>query len=155
MRQPSGHALANVGLSRVSLRDGEYSAGLSFAAAAAADREAAAAGDEALHITALHMRVELLRAQGANADAVPLYQQRLEADERAGDPRSLAMEHYNLGSVLLQLRQFDAAEEHLAAALELSRNEATDPYCPTPCSASPASRPGAASASPPVICCVP
>jgi tetratricopeptide (TPR) repeat protein len=76
------------------------------------------------------MRAELTRAQGAYADAVSLYQQLLEADERAGDPRSLAMEHYNLGSVLLQLGQLDDAERHLDAALELSRNDAIDqlPY---------------------------
>jgi tetratricopeptide (TPR) repeat protein len=123
-----GRALAYIGLSRVSFRDGDYPAGLSFAAAA--DGEAAAAGEQTLRTTALHMRAELTRAQGAYADAVPLYQQLLETDERAGDPRSLAMEHYNLGSVLLQLGQLDDAEGHLGAALELSRGDAIDqlPY---------------------------
>lgn len=125
---PRGRALAHIGLSRVAFRDGDYPAGLSLAAAA--DREAAAAGEETLRTTALHMRAELTRAQGAYADAVPLYQRLLGADERAGDPRSLAMEHYNLGSVLLQLGQLDDAERHLSAAIELSRNEAIDqlPY---------------------------
>jgi tetratricopeptide (TPR) repeat protein len=125
---PRGRALAYIGLSRVSFRDGDYHAGLSFAAAA--DREAAAAGEETLRTTALHMRAELTRAQGAYADAVPLYQRLLETDGRAGDPRSVAMEHYNLGSVLLQLGRLDDAEQHLGAALDLSRHDAPDqlPY---------------------------
>jgi len=125
---PRGRALAYIGLSRVSFRDGDYPAGLSFAAAA--DREATAAGEEALRTTALHMRAELTRAQGAYADAVPLYQRLLEADELAGDPRSLAMEHYNLGSVLLQLGQLEDADRHLGAALDLAHHQAREqlPY---------------------------
>lgn len=121
---PRGRALAYLGLSRVSFRDGDYPAGLNFAAAA--DREAAAAGEDRLRTTALHMRAELTRAQGGYADAVPLYQRLLEADERTGDPRSLAMEHYNLGSVLLQLGRLHDAEQHLGRALELSRHDAPD-----------------------------
>jgi tetratricopeptide (TPR) repeat protein len=125
---PRGRALALVGLSRVSLREGDYVAGLRLAVEA--DREATAAGDEALRTTALHIRAELTRAQGAYADAVPLYEHLLEADERAGDPRSLAMEHYNLGSVRLQLGRLVDAERDLRAALELARDVAGDllPY---------------------------
>jgi tetratricopeptide (TPR) repeat protein len=125
---PRGRALAYIGLSRVSFRDGDYSGGLSLAAAA--EQAAAEAGEDALRTTALHMRAELTRAQGRYDDAVPLYQRLLEADEHAGDPRSLAMEHYNLGSVLLQLDRLDDAERHLGTALDLSRTDAIDqlPY---------------------------
>ncbi len=123
-----GRALAYVGMSRVAFRDGDYPAGLSFAAAA--DRDGAAAGEETLRNLALHMRAELTRAQGAYADALPLYQRLLEADEREGDARSQAMEHCNLGSVLLQLGQLDDAERHLDSALDLAHRDATDqlPY---------------------------
>jgi hypothetical protein len=50
---------------------------------------------------------------------VPLYQQLLAADEAAGDEGSLAMEHYNLGSVLVQAGEFEAARGHLHRSLQL------------------------------------
>jgi tetratricopeptide (TPR) repeat protein len=125
---PRGRALAYIGLARASFRDRDYSGGLSLAATA--DQAAAEAGEETLRTTALHLRAELTRAQGAYDDAVPVYQRLLEAGERAGDVRSLAMEHHNLGSVLLQLDRLEDAERHLGAALEGSRNDAIDqlPY---------------------------
>jgi tetratricopeptide (TPR) repeat protein len=78
----------------------------------------------------LHVRAEITRAQGRYREAVPLYEELLEVDRRAGDRRSLAIEHCNLGSVLLQAARLDDAERHLGTALDLARSDAVDvlPY---------------------------
>jgi len=112
-----GQALGHLNLARADFRDGAYAD--SRRHAAAADSHAAAAGAEDLRITALHMRAEITRAEGDYSGAVPLYQQLLAADEERGDEGSLAMEHYNLGSVLLQAGELDAARSHLQRSLEL------------------------------------
>ena len=65
------------------------------------------------------MRAELTRAQSDYAAAVPLYRQLLAADEAGGDEGSLAMEHYNLGSVLVQAGEFEKARLHLWRSLRL------------------------------------
>lgn len=112
-----GQALSHLNLSRAAFRDGAYARGLEHAAAA--DSHAAACGADDLRITALHMRAELTRAAGDYAVAVPVYEQLLAADEARGDDAALAMEHYNLGSVLLQTGELDAARSHLQRSLEL------------------------------------
>lgn len=110
-------ALSHLNLSRADFRDGAYAGGIEHAVAA--DTHAAACGAEDLRITALHMRAELTRASGDYATAVPMYQQLLAADEAKGDEAALAMEHYNLGSVLLQTGDLDAARSHLQRSLVL------------------------------------
>ncbi len=108
-------ARATIGLTRVAFREAAYDDGLQLAAEADALAENAA--DEELRTAALHMRAEITRAQGRYRDAVPLYEELLRRDLEAGDDRSVAMEHYNLGSVLLQVGDLDAAEQHLGEAL--------------------------------------
>jgi tetratricopeptide (TPR) repeat protein len=123
-----GRAFAHLGFSRIAFRDGDYAASLDHAARA--DRHADVADDAALRTMALHMRAEVTRAQGDYKDAVPLYQELLSVDEALGDERSVAMEHYNLGSVLLQVGEVDAAAQHLDSSLGITRKGATDqlPY---------------------------
>lgn len=112
-------ALGHIGLSRAAFRELDYPTGLRHAHRA--EDLAAGCGAEDVRLTALHMRAELTRAQGDYAAAVPLYEQLLVADEEAGDTKSLAMEHYNLGSVLLQTGELPAAREHLTASLRTCR----------------------------------
>jgi tetratricopeptide (TPR) repeat protein len=112
-----GQALGHIGLSRADFRDGDYASGIAHALAAEDHASAGGAGD--LRLTALHMRAELTRAQGDYAAAVPLYQQLLAADQADGDEGSLAMEHYNLGSVLLQAGDLETARVHLQRSLQL------------------------------------
>lgn len=110
-------ALSHLNLSRADFRDGFYASGIEHASAA--DSHAAACGADDLRITALHIRAELTRAAGDYATAVPMYEQLLAADEARGDDAALAMEHYNLGSVLLQAGMLDSARSHLQRSLEL------------------------------------
>lgn len=49
----------------------------------------------------------------------PQYEQLLSGDEVRGDERALAMEPYNLASVLLQTCELDRARSHLQRSLEL------------------------------------
>lgn len=112
-----GMALGCIGLSRADFRDGDYAGGAAHAARA--DEHALACGAEDLRVTALHMRAELTRAQGKYAEAVPMYERLLAADQASGDDGSLAMEHANLGSVLLQTGDMTAARAHLQRALDL------------------------------------
>lgn len=112
-----GQALAHLNLARADFRDARYPSGVENAAAA--DSFAAAAGAEELRVTALHMRAELTRAMGEYVAAVPLYRQLLRSDQERGDEASLAMEHYNLGSVLLQTGDLDEARGHLERSLSL------------------------------------
>lgn len=110
-----GQALGHLGLSRVCFRDGDLAAGADHAHQA--DGHADACGAQDLQVTALHMLAELTRAQGLYAGAVPLYRQLLAADEASGDKGALAMEHTNLGAVLVQTGEFTTARSHLGAAL--------------------------------------
>lgn len=112
-----GQALGYIGLSRADFRDGNYADGVAHALAVDAHARACRADD--LRVTALHMQAELARAQGDYASAVPLYHQLLAADEASGDEASLAMEHYNLGSVLVMAGDFAVAREHLRQSLDL------------------------------------
>ena len=119
-----GRALAHIGLFRVSFREADYDASLGHAMLAG--EHAAAVGEEALETLALHLRAEVYRAQGRYADAVPLYLQAIESDAATGDERSLTMEHYNLGSVLLQVGDLDEAQKHLDIALDMVRKGVRD-----------------------------
>jgi tetratricopeptide (TPR) repeat protein len=112
-----GQALGHIGLSRADFRDGDYPGGITHALSA--EDHASAGGADDLRLTALHMRAELTRAQGDYAAAVPLYRQLLAADEAAADEGSLAMEHYNLGSVLVQAGDYQTARGHLCRSLQL------------------------------------
>jgi len=112
-----GQALSHLNLSRADFRDGAYASGVAHALAA--DAHAVACGADDLRITALHMRAELTRAAGDYATAVPMYEQLLADDEARGDEAALAMEHYNLGSVLLQTGDLEGARAHLQRSLEL------------------------------------
>src|SRR3954453_19848433 len=110
-------ARATVGLTRVAFREAAYDEGLRLSAKA--DALAESAGDEELRTLALHMQAEITRAQGHYADAVHLYEELLRRDLEAGDDESLSMEHYNLGSVLLQADDLVSAEQHLRESLRL------------------------------------
>jgi tetratricopeptide (TPR) repeat protein len=110
-------ALGHIGLSRADFRDRAYAAGLRHAHKA--DELATRCGADDVRIQAMHMRAELTRAQGDYAAAVPMYEQLLAADEAAADNRALAMENYNLGSVLLQVGDLRAARARLECSLEL------------------------------------
>lgn len=125
---PREQALGHVGLSRADFRDGAYADGTENARIAGELAQRAGADDVA--VLALHMQAELTRAQGSYDMALPLYEQLLATDEAAGDLGSLAMEHYNLGSVLLQNDQIEAARTHLCQSLELCDGAATSqlPY---------------------------
>lgn len=121
-------ARARIGLCRAAFRRGDYDEGLALAEQA--DRDAAAATSDDLRTTALHMRAELTRARGDYAACVPMYEQLLVIDLAHGDTRSVAMEHYNLGSVLVQIGDLVGAREHLGESLRLSRDGRPDqlPY---------------------------
>lgn len=110
-----GQALGHLGLSRVCFRDGDFTAGADHAHQA--DGHAAVCGAHDLQLTAMHMRAELTRAQGLYIEALPMYEHLLAADEAGGDEASLAMEHTNLGAVLVQTGEFTAARSHLRSAL--------------------------------------
>jgi len=110
-------ALGHIGLSRAAFRDRAYDAGLEHANLA--DDIASRCEAEDVRITALHMRAELTRAQADYVAAVPLYEQLLAADDARGDQRSLAMENYNLGSVLVQTGDLASARDHLERSLRL------------------------------------
>jgi tetratricopeptide (TPR) repeat protein len=110
-------ALSHLNLSRADFRDGAYASGIEHALAA--DSLAATCGADDLRTTALHMRAELTRAAGDYATAVPMYEQLLAEDEAQSDQAALAMERYNLGSVLLQTGELDRARSHLQRSLEL------------------------------------
>lgn len=114
-------ALAHVGLSRAAFREGAYVDALDHAQKAA---ECALSGNaEHERMMALHMRAEVARAQRKYKAAVPLYRELLAWDEASGDTASLAMEHYNLGSVLVQTGALDEASEHLERAVSMCSQE--------------------------------
>jgi tetratricopeptide (TPR) repeat protein len=115
---PREQALGHIGLCRADFRDADYDSGLENARLA--DELARQAGADDVRMVALHMRAEMTRAQGDYAAAVPLYERLLEIDTESGDTQSLAMEHYNLGSVLLQTGDVPRAHEQLDAALRMS-----------------------------------
>ncbi len=117
----SDRARAHIGLTRAAFRDAAYAEGLRLAGVA--ERLASDAGDEELRIGALHMRAEITRAQGEYAAAAPLYRELIALDEARDDAESLSMEHYNLGSVHLQLGELDDAESHLTTSLRLITDE--------------------------------
>ena len=117
----SDRARAHIGLTRAAFRDAAYAEGLRLAGVA--QRLATDAGDDELRIAGLHMRAEITRAQGEYAAAVPLYRELLALDEARDDVESLSMEHYNLGSVHIQLGNLDEAEDHLTASLRLITDE--------------------------------
>lgn len=114
-------ALAYVGLSRAAFRDGNYAEALEHAARA--NQRALACDAEHERMMALHMCAEVTRAQGRYDAAVPLYRELLAWDEATGDTAALAMEHYNLGSVLIQMNALDEADEHLQLASALCTDE--------------------------------
>ncbi len=66
------------------------------------------------------MEAEINRAAGKYTAAVPLYERLLEGDRATGDVRALAMELYNLGSVLVQIGELDRAETLLRESLDLA-----------------------------------
>jgi tetratricopeptide (TPR) repeat protein len=117
-------ARGHIGMCRAEFRDRDYAAGMQHAAQAEA--LASRCGDERLQLAALHMRAEMTRAAGDYAAAVPLYEELLAADERAHDVGALALEHYNLGSVLLQAGDVPGARAHLRAALRMCTGEHAD-----------------------------
>lgn len=98
-------------MSRAAFRDGDYADGAAHAVLA--DQDAQACSDDDLRVTALHMQAELTRAQGKYAEAVSMYERLLAVDESSGDQGSLAMEHTNLGSLLLQTGGYATTRSHL------------------------------------------
>ncbi len=117
-RSARAQALAHVGLSRAAFRDHDWTRGLEHARSAG--RIAAESGDEAAALKALHMEAEINRAAGKYTTAVPLYERLLEGDRATGDVRGVAMELYNLGSVLVQIGELDRAETLLRESLDLA-----------------------------------
>lgn len=112
----TGKNRALIGLSRAAFRDGNFSLGADQAAAAGAVAERA--GDEEGLTLAMHMEAELRRASGDYGAAIPLYEHLLTLDRSAEDDRAIAMELYNLGSVLLQTGDLDRAESCLRESLD-------------------------------------
>lgn len=127
---PLGECRALIGLSRAAFRDRDWGAGLEFADDAGT--VAAAARDTLGTVQALHMKAEIRRAAGDYDGALPMYDQLLAIDRAEGDRRSISMELYNRGSVLLQLGRLDDAERDLRESIELALEDGMAdqlPYC--------------------------
>lgn len=104
-RSPS-HAGALAGLARLAVQQGRLDDGLALLDRALATHP----GD----IDSLHMKGDLLRMQGRNLQALPLYRQIL-----ALRPEH-AQSHVDIASLQIQAGQYDAARAQLAAARKLA-----------------------------------
>jgi tetratricopeptide (TPR) repeat protein len=100
-------ALALVGLSRVSFRDGDYTRVRSLAAEA---RELTRDLDAAAGVAPLHLLAAGTRLAGDYDEAIELYTESLELNRRLGDSRMVGMELHNIGHVELHRGNVDAAE---------------------------------------------
>lgn len=127
---PIGECRALIGLSRAAFRDHDWDGGAEYAAEAGTI--AAASGDTLGTVQALHMKAEIRRAAGDYEAARPLYDQLLVIDRAEGDQRSISMELYNRGSVLLQLGLLDDAERDLRESIAVAVDHGIVdqfPYC--------------------------
>jgi tetratricopeptide (TPR) repeat protein len=113
-----GRNRALVGLSRAAFRDHDFTRGIDYAASAGTI--AIAADDRNGEILAMHMEAELRRAAGDYSAAAPLYEGLLELDREANAQRAIAMELYNLGSVLLQVGDLNRADSCLRESLRVA-----------------------------------
>ena len=125
-----GECRALIGLSRVAFRDHEWDAGLGFADEAGTI--AAASRDTLGTVQSLHMKAEIRRAAGDYEGALPMYDQLVAIDRAEGDRRSISMELYNRGSVLLQLGRLEDAERDLRESTSLALDDGDEyqlQYC--------------------------
>lgn len=125
-----GECRALIGLSRAAFRDHDWEAGLGFADDAATI--AAVSRDTLGTVQSLHMKAEIRRAAGDYEGALPMYDQLVAIDRADGDRRSISMELYNRGSVLLQLARLDDAERDLQESTSLALEDGIAdqlPYC--------------------------
>jgi tetratricopeptide (TPR) repeat protein len=82
----------------------------------------------------LHMLSESLRAQQRYVEAIPLYERAIEHLRMEADSENLAVEEYNLGSVLVCAGRLEDGERLLRSSLAASRHgEGVDQiaYCVT------------------------
>lgn len=113
-------ALAHLGLSRVTLEDGDHEAAREHAIRA---REHARAVSSALGQAPLHLHAQSVRLAGDYDEAASLFSESLELNRRIGDQGMVAVELHNLGHVELHRGNVDEAECHF---VELAYPD--DPY---------------------------
>ena len=118
-----GRSLALVGLSRVTLRDGDYGRVRALSAEARELARPFGAGAEAMP---LHLLAAGTRLEGELDDAVELYEESLELNRRRGDSIMVAMELHNLGHVEVRRGNVDAARRHFAECASLRSGQ--NPY---------------------------
>ncbi|HLQ66164.1 MAG TPA: tetratricopeptide repeat protein [Candidatus Limnocylindrales bacterium] len=116
-------SLALVGLSRVALRDGDYSRVRVLAALA---RELAREFGPAADAAPLHMLAAGTRLAGDYDDAVRLYSESLDLSRKLGNSRGVAMELHNIGHVELHRGRVGEAERCFSECAGV--RDANDPY---------------------------
>jgi tetratricopeptide (TPR) repeat protein len=117
---PEGLALANLGLARVALEQGEHERARSLASSA---RGLAAPLGAAMGQAPLHIHAQATRMAGDYDEAAALFQQSLALNRRLGDTGMVMVELHNLGHVELHRNQVDAAERAFGECSELSGEE--------------------------------
>jgi tetratricopeptide (TPR) repeat protein len=117
---PEALALAQLGLSRIAVDDGDHERGRELAAGA---RALAARCSEAMTQAPLHLEAQATRLAGDYHVAAGLFEASLALNRRIEDQSMVVVELHNLGHVEIHRGNADAAEGYFA---QLPRAE--DPY---------------------------
>ena len=117
---PEALALAQLGLSRIAVDDGDHERGRELAAGA---RAFAARCSEAMTQAPLHLEAQATRLAGDYDAAAGLFEASLALNRRIEDQSMVVVELHNLGHVEIHRGNTDAAEGYFA---QLPR--ADDPY---------------------------
>jgi tetratricopeptide (TPR) repeat protein len=106
---PEALVLANLGLSRALLDDGDFARAREHAAAAVT---AAEPFGDAMVQGALHVHAQAIRLSGDYDEAARLFEQSLALNTRLDAQGMVDVEHHNLGHVEIHRGNVDAAAEH-------------------------------------------
>jgi tetratricopeptide (TPR) repeat protein len=120
LRDDGGAATALLGLSRVALRDMDYSSARRYAEESGVlMREL---GDKGGQASAVHMLAAVARMQGQYDKAGQLYEFSLDANRQGGWDLSVANELFDLGYVRLRQGKIDAAKKLFTESLQTYRD---------------------------------
>ncbi len=108
---PEALALAQLGLSRIAVDDGDHERALELATSA---RAHAAGLGEAMGQAPLHSHAQATRLAGHYEEAARLFEQSLALNRRIDDQSMVTVEMHNLGHVEIHRGNADAAEQQFS-----------------------------------------